>query len=136
MKTYGFIGLGLIGGSIARAIRETQEDARIIAHDVNQESLRLALSDGRHQAALAHRRDARVARAPRHVPVRRRLRQHRRRQRLGVAALQGKYLLIQRHARRREGDGHGAGRALEAAADGDDGAAAADRRAVTRRAVK
>ena len=46
MKTYGFIGLGLIGGSIARAIRETQEDARIIAHDVNQESLRLALSDG------------------------------------------------------------------------------------------
>ena len=46
MQTYGFIGLGLIGGSIARAIRETNKDAVIIAYDVNQDSLRLALEDG------------------------------------------------------------------------------------------
>lgn len=46
MKTYGFIGLGLIGGSIARGIRETKKDARILAFDVNEESLELALSDG------------------------------------------------------------------------------------------
>lgn len=46
MQTYGFIGLGLIGGSIARALREIEKDARIIAYDVNQDSLRLALEDG------------------------------------------------------------------------------------------
>jgi len=46
MQTYGFIGLGLIGGSIARAIRENEKDACIIAYDVNQDSLRLALEDG------------------------------------------------------------------------------------------
>ena len=46
MKTYGFIGLGLIGGSIARGIREIEGDARILAYDVNEESLRLALEDG------------------------------------------------------------------------------------------
>lgn len=46
MRTYGFIGLGLIGGSIARAIREIEKDACIIAYDVNQEALRLAVEDG------------------------------------------------------------------------------------------
>lgn len=46
MQTFGFIGLGLIGGSIARAIRENDKDACIIAYDVNEESLRLALEDG------------------------------------------------------------------------------------------
>ena len=45
-NTYGFIGLGLIGGSIARAIRETQPDAKLIAYDVNPNSLDAALSDG------------------------------------------------------------------------------------------
>lgn len=46
MRTYGFVGLGLIGGSIARAIREVEKDAFIIAYDVSQEALRLALEDG------------------------------------------------------------------------------------------
>lgn len=45
-KTYGFIGLGLIGGSIARAIREKQPGARLIAYDINPASLALALEDG------------------------------------------------------------------------------------------
>lgn len=31
-KLYGFIGLGLIGGSLARALRETESDCRIIAY--------------------------------------------------------------------------------------------------------
>ncbi len=44
--TYGFIGLGLIGGSIARAIRKTQPDARLIAYDINPDSLKAALADG------------------------------------------------------------------------------------------
>lgn len=45
-RTYGFIGLGLIGGSIARAIREKYPEARIIAYDINTESLERALADG------------------------------------------------------------------------------------------
>lgn len=40
--TCGFIGLGLIGGSIARALREKLPDTRIIAYDINEETLRLA----------------------------------------------------------------------------------------------
>ena len=44
--TYGFIGLGLIGGSIARAIRKTQPDAKLIAYDINPDSLKPALADG------------------------------------------------------------------------------------------
>lgn len=44
--TYGFIGLGLIGGSIAKAIKENQSDCKIIAFDINQESLQLAKSEG------------------------------------------------------------------------------------------
>ena len=46
MITFGFIGLGLIGGSIAKAIRENVDDAYLIAYDVNADSLRLALEDG------------------------------------------------------------------------------------------
>lgn len=45
-QTFGFIGLGLIGGSIARAIREKLPASRIIAYDVNEASLQSALSDG------------------------------------------------------------------------------------------
>ena len=41
--TCGFIGLGLIGGSIARALKQTVPDVRIIAYDVNGETLKLAL---------------------------------------------------------------------------------------------
>ena len=31
-RTFGFIGLGLIGGSLAKALRETEHDCRIIAY--------------------------------------------------------------------------------------------------------
>lgn len=41
--TCGFIGLGLIGGSIARALKQAVADIKIIAYDVNQDSLRAAL---------------------------------------------------------------------------------------------
>lgn len=40
--TCGFIGLGLIGGSIAKAIRSTYPESRIIAYDTNESSLLLA----------------------------------------------------------------------------------------------
>lgn len=44
--TCGFIGLGLIGGSIARALKEHDREIRIVAYDVNGETLRLACRDG------------------------------------------------------------------------------------------
>ena len=37
----GFIGLGLIGGSIAKAIRQYYPDYEIVAFDKNKESLAL-----------------------------------------------------------------------------------------------
>lgn len=43
--TFGFIGLGLIGGSIARAIREKLPQSHIIAYDINKAALEAALSD-------------------------------------------------------------------------------------------
>lgn len=43
--TCGFIGLGLIGGSIARALKEYDRRVKIIAYDVNPETLRLAKRD-------------------------------------------------------------------------------------------
>ena len=42
----GFIGLGLIGGSIARALKENIPGIRITAYDISPETLRLALKDG------------------------------------------------------------------------------------------
>lgn len=43
--TCGFIGLGLIGGSIARALKEKKKDSvRILAFDPNPDTLELALS--------------------------------------------------------------------------------------------
>lgn len=45
-ETYGFIGLGLIGGSIARALRQNVPAARIIAYDINRDTLRSALEEG------------------------------------------------------------------------------------------
>lgn len=39
MKTIGFIGLGMIGGSVAKAIRRCHPDYRIIACDLNREIL-------------------------------------------------------------------------------------------------
>ncbi|MCH5274343.1 MAG: prephenate dehydrogenase [Lachnospiraceae bacterium] len=44
--TCGFIGLGLIGGSIARALKEARPHIRIIAYDINEEALALALKEG------------------------------------------------------------------------------------------
>ena len=41
----GFIGLGLIGGSIAKSIRRIFPDTEILGYDVDQEALRLALDD-------------------------------------------------------------------------------------------
>lgn len=44
--TFGFVGLGLIGGSIARAIREKLPASHIIAYDINKAALETALKDG------------------------------------------------------------------------------------------
>lgn len=44
--TCGFIGLGLIGGSIARALREYHPACRIMAYDTDQNMLKLAETDG------------------------------------------------------------------------------------------
>lgn len=43
--TFGFIGLGLIGGSIARAIKEKTTDSTIIAYDINPDTLTAALNE-------------------------------------------------------------------------------------------
>ncbi len=40
--TFGFIGLGLIGGSIARAIKEKIANSTIVAYDISEETLALA----------------------------------------------------------------------------------------------
>ncbi|MCI5480844.1 MAG: prephenate dehydrogenase [Lachnospiraceae bacterium] len=45
-QTIGFIGLGLIGGSIARAIRKFHPDTQIAAFDTNLDNLTLSLSEG------------------------------------------------------------------------------------------
>jgi prephenate dehydrogenase len=44
--TCGFIGLGLIGGSIAKSIRLKRPDARLIAYDTNIYTLDLAKQEG------------------------------------------------------------------------------------------
>lgn len=44
-KKIGFIGLGLIGGSIAKAVRQYYPDYAIIAFDKNKETLALATQD-------------------------------------------------------------------------------------------
>ena len=44
--TCGFIGLGLIGGSIARAIRQFYPKSRLMAFEINQDSLSAAADDG------------------------------------------------------------------------------------------
>ena len=45
-QTFGFIGLGLIGGSIARAIREKLPLSRILVFDADQNTMELALTSG------------------------------------------------------------------------------------------
>lgn len=44
--TCGFIGLGLIGGSIAKALRASLPDTKIIVYDINKETLSLAKEEG------------------------------------------------------------------------------------------
>ena len=44
MKTIGFIGLGLIGGSIVKTIRKYHSDYRILAYDQDRETLASAVS--------------------------------------------------------------------------------------------
>ena len=44
--TCGFIGLGLIGGSIAKALKASAPNIKITAYDVNREALDLAEKDG------------------------------------------------------------------------------------------
>ena len=50
MATFGFIGLGLIGGSLAKIFRKNDENIRLIAYnyygDKQHPSLELALKDG------------------------------------------------------------------------------------------
>ena len=45
-KKIGFIGLGLIGGSIAKAIRQYYPAWKILAFDKNKETLALAVQEG------------------------------------------------------------------------------------------
>lgn len=45
-KRIGFIGLGLIGGSIAKAVRQYYPDYEILAFDKNKETLALAVQEG------------------------------------------------------------------------------------------
>lgn len=42
----GFIGLGLIGGSIAKALKENTNDIHITVYDINEDSLSKAKEDG------------------------------------------------------------------------------------------
>lgn len=44
--TCGFIGLGLIGGSIAKALKQAEPSTKIIAYDINRESVLLARQEG------------------------------------------------------------------------------------------
>ncbi len=44
-NTIGFIGLGLIGGGIAKRIRAVYPDTTIIGYDVDKEALKLAVAD-------------------------------------------------------------------------------------------
>ena len=42
----GFIGLGLIGGSIAKAVRKFYPDSEMLAYDTNRTTLSAAMKDG------------------------------------------------------------------------------------------
>ena len=44
--TYGFIGLGLIGASVAKALRRVYKDCTIIGYNRSEKNRELALADG------------------------------------------------------------------------------------------
>lgn len=44
--TCGFVGLGLIGGSIAKALKEADRSVSIVAYDTNKTTLETALAEG------------------------------------------------------------------------------------------
>ncbi len=46
LQKAGFVGLGLIGGSVAKAIRQYIPDCQIVAFDKNKEALALAIQEG------------------------------------------------------------------------------------------
>lgn len=46
IKKIGFVGLGLIGGSVAKAVRQYYPDCEILAFDKSKETLALAVQDG------------------------------------------------------------------------------------------
>lgn len=52
--TCGFIGLGLIGGSIAKAIHNKIPEAYLIAYDTNASALELAMKEGVIKEACSH----------------------------------------------------------------------------------
>ena len=45
LQKAGFVGLGLIGGSVAKAIRQYVPDCQIVAFDKNKEALALAIQE-------------------------------------------------------------------------------------------
>lgn len=45
MTTIGFVGLGLIGGSLAKSIRKAHPDYKLFAYDPNKEALALAVGE-------------------------------------------------------------------------------------------
>ena len=47
-STFGFIGLGLIGGSIARGLRRANKDITIMAYMRTRSKLEQAKADHRH----------------------------------------------------------------------------------------
>ena len=57
MKTIGFIGLGLIGGSIAKTIRKFHPDYHILAYAKHKETLAAALNCGAIDGVLEEKDD-------------------------------------------------------------------------------
>lgn len=56
--TFGFIGLGLIGGSIAKAIRQFHPHYRLIGYDIQSDSTALAVKEGVLDIALSEINEA------------------------------------------------------------------------------
>lgn len=61
LQTFGFIGLGLIGGSLAMALRRAIPDCRIIAYIRSQPTSEAALSSGTIDAVCASPSDLQFA---------------------------------------------------------------------------